>query len=159
MIFAFAPPHQESTQHTARTTQQGLHRLGVCTYVLVVLFPAIIWHRIIRTRNDGPTQRAGQLDFRRTWPTAGAAQSIHRSSTQPQPHMYQQPATLRKPLAFVTATVVMCVLFVYTGCTVVLHVCMTCMGWELDQCCSLCSSAIKSTDSSIEHRACSKTDI
>ena len=83
----------------------GFGRATRRVYVLVVLVLAITCRRIIRTRNNGPIQR--ELVFKTAAPQPELY--IHRRSTTNRSGIQQQPAALLQPLAFVTATVIMCV--------------------------------------------------
>ena len=107
----------------------GFGRATWRVYVIVVLFPAMIYHLIIRAKNDRPPQKAVELDFKSS-PTAGAVHRVHRSSTTAASHA--------SPTSFVCHSQGddVCVVCVCTQSTPQCS-CVICIGWELDQRCLL----------------------
>ena len=95
----------------------GFDRAMRSVYVFVVLFPAIVRRRIIRTRNDGPTQAAGQLYFKSSCPTAGAVHRVYilESSTQPTAAVYHSShPRFANVFALVTSMAILCVVYGYS---------------------------------------------
>ena len=91
-------------------------------HVLVVLFPAIICRRFVRTRNDGPTQRAGQLDFKSSCLTAGAMHRVNTGIVHNQPQRYTTATSRASPTFCLCDSHgdYVCVVCVCTECTAVL---------------------------------------